>query len=81
MKELLLNIAGMSCQGCMNTVKMHIENVEGVEDLDIELAPGSARILIQDNVDYRKIIDEINHETQYHASFAGENEVDEYYEI
>ncbi len=78
MKEIILNIEGMTCQGCMNTVKMHINNIIEYGEVELELVPGSADIICDDDVDFRDIIDEINHNTNYHASFVEENEVEDY---
>ncbi len=48
MKKITLSIAGMSCQGCANTVKGAIAAVEGVRRADVSLEQKQARLVLED---------------------------------
>ncbi len=47
MKKITLSIAGMSCQGCANTVKGALEGVEGVRRADVSLEQEQARLVLE----------------------------------
>ena len=46
MKKITLSIAGMSCQGCANTVKAALAGVEGVRRADVSLEQKRARLVL-----------------------------------
>ncbi len=48
MKKITLSIAGMSCQGCANTVKGALAGVEGVRRADVSLEQTQARLVLED---------------------------------
>ena len=48
MKKITLSIAGMSCQGCANTVKGALAGVEGVRRADVSLHHEQARLVLED---------------------------------
>ncbi len=48
MKKITLSIAGMSCQGCANTVKAALAGVEGVRRADVSLEQEQARLVLED---------------------------------
>ncbi len=48
MKKITLSIAGMSCQGCANTVKGALAGVEGVRRADVSLERRQARLVLED---------------------------------
>ena len=48
MKKITLSIAGMSCQGCANTVKGALAGVEGVRRADVSLEQEHARLVLED---------------------------------
>ncbi len=48
MKKITLSIAGMSCQGCANTVKGALVGVEGVRRADVSLEQKQARLVLED---------------------------------
>ncbi len=47
MKQITLSIAGMSCQGCANTVKAALAGVEGVRRADVSLEQRRARLVLE----------------------------------
>ncbi len=47
MKKITLSIAGMSCQGCANTVKGALAGVEGVRRADVSLEQEQARLVLE----------------------------------
>ncbi|BCU71018.1 heavy metal translocating P-type ATPase [Stygiolobus caldivivus] len=56
-KEEELKIVGMHCSTCASTVSKAIKGVQGVEDVNVNLASGEAKIVVQDK---RKLKDIIN---------------------
>ncbi len=46
MKKITLSIAGMSCQGCANTVRGALAGVEGVRRADVSLEQKRARLVL-----------------------------------
>ncbi len=48
MKKITLSIAGMSCQGCANTVKGALAGIEGVRRADVSLEQTQARLVLED---------------------------------
>ncbi|URA11265.1 cation transporter [Thermospira aquatica] len=75
MKRVYVNISGMSCQGCMNIVKNTLMKVEGVVDVEVELVPGSAKIICDENVKSAQLVSSINENTSYKASLQKEEDV------
>ncbi len=47
MKKITLSIAGMSCQGCANTVKGALAGIEGVRRADVSLEQKQARLVLE----------------------------------
>ena len=56
-KEEELKIVGMHCATCVSTVSKAIKSVEGVKDVNVNLASGEAKIVLEDK---RKLKDIIN---------------------
>ncbi len=48
MKMITLSIAGMTCQGCANTVTAALAGVEGVRRADVSLEQKRARLVLED---------------------------------
>ena len=57
MKEIILKIDGMMCEGCENRVKNAIKNIEGVENVTADHNTGKV-IVISDNEVSEEIIKE-----------------------
>ena len=72
MKHIILSIQGMSCQGCVNTVKNTLSTVYGVHDVVVELAAKRATILCDDEVNANSLVNHINTNTTYKASLLKE---------
>lgn len=49
MKTVTLNIEGMTCGGCVNSVTRVLEAIEGVEKAQVDLASGRAVINIAES--------------------------------
>ena len=47
MENIVLKVAGMSCQGCVRSVTSALQAVPGVTDVDVSLANGEATIKFQ----------------------------------
>ena len=48
MKTVELNVSGMSCGHCVDTVRSALAAVLGVADAEVSLADGRARVSAQD---------------------------------
>ena len=48
MKTVELNVSGMSCGHCVDTVRSALAAVHGVADAEVSLADGRARVSAQD---------------------------------
>ena len=44
MKTLTFDIEGMTCNGCVSSVKTALAKVDGVRAVDVSLAPGKATL-------------------------------------
>ena len=44
MERLLINVSGMSCQGCVQSVSAALAAVAGVEQVEVSLQSGQAAI-------------------------------------
>ncbi|MCS6786598.1 MAG: heavy-metal-associated domain-containing protein [Thiobacillaceae bacterium] len=44
MQELNLKVGGMSCGGCVASVKRLLGAIEGVAEVDVDLAQGRVRV-------------------------------------
>jgi len=51
-----LNIEGMACQFCVNTVSSRLDNVEGVESIRIDLKAKKGIILVDKNTDIDELL-------------------------
>lgn len=44
METTKLHVTGMSCMGCVNSVKRVLSDLDGVQTVDIDLASGQVQI-------------------------------------
>lgn len=44
MNEITLSVTGMTCGGCVNSVKRVLAVLPGVQSVDVSLEPGEARV-------------------------------------
>lgn len=44
MNTLILNVTGMSCMGCVNSVKNLVGALPGIDGIDIDLASGRVEV-------------------------------------
>ncbi|BFH72363.1 copper-translocating P-type ATPase [Sulfurisphaera javensis] len=58
-KEEELKIIGMHCATCVNTVSKAIKSVQGIEDVNVNLASGEAKIIAKDNVKLKEVINAV----------------------
>ncbi len=49
-KTIKLNIGGMTCQGCANTIVRYLEREKGVEEVSIDWKAGSGVVVIDPEV-------------------------------
>lgn len=45
MKEEVFRVLGMSCQGCVRSVSRALVALDGVEEVEVSLEEGAARVL------------------------------------
>ena len=55
MKEIKLNILGMTCEHCVRTVKNALYSVEGVSEVDVSLEEQTARVKVEEGVPFEKL--------------------------
>lgn len=62
MKTITLNISGMGCSGCANTVESALQSLEGVGSVKVELDKETAEVSYDDSrvqlSDFEKAIDD-----------------------
>lgn len=58
-KEEELKIVGMHCATCVNTVSKAIKNVQGVEDVNVNLASGEAKIIANPNIKLKEVVNAV----------------------
>ena len=46
MNEIILSVTGMTCGGCVNSVKRVLTALPGVQGAEVTLQPGQARVVI-----------------------------------
>ncbi len=51
MKELVINVEGMKCQGCENRIKNAIVAIDGVKKVNANHKRGIVNIVVEDNID------------------------------
>lgn len=54
MKEIIINVEGMMCEGCENRIQNALKNIEGIEDVIANHKDGTVTI-IAENIDIEKI--------------------------
>ena len=69
MKNLRLNIEGMSCGHCVGRVKEALAGLQGVAEVDVSLDENSARIQTQDDFDVNAAITAVK-QAGYEATAA-----------
>ncbi|MGA7180424.1 MAG: heavy-metal-associated domain-containing protein [Thiobacillaceae bacterium] len=48
MREEILSITGMTCGGCVNSVTRVLKGLPGVQQVEVTLVPGQARVQIDE---------------------------------
>jgi copper chaperone CopZ len=69
MKNVTLNITGMSCEGCANSVKSALLQLEGVKKAEVSLADKEAVLEVEEIVDATDLIAAVE-AAGYQASVA-----------
>ena len=46
MDEIILSVTGMTCGGCVNSVKKVLLALPGVQRAEVTLTPGQARLVV-----------------------------------
>jgi len=44
MQQLSLKVEGMTCMGCVNSVKRLLTALDGVEEVDVDLSQGGVQV-------------------------------------
>lgn len=50
MKELILNVEGMMCEGCENRIKNAVGSIDGVVDIAPNHKTGIVKVIVRENV-------------------------------
>ena len=56
MKETIIKVKGMVCEGCENRVKNALGEVQGIEKVEADYKTGLVKVLGNENIE-RKIIE------------------------
>lgn len=65
----MINVEGMSCGHCSNAVKNLIEEVEGIESVEVDLGAKEARVSFDNSTtNSQSIIENINSSEIYKAT-------------
>lgn len=64
MKETILTISGMMCEGCENRVKNAVKNIDGVESVTADHTTGKVVVTSNDTVS-KEAIEEILEDIGY----------------
>ena len=59
MKEIILKVTGMMCEGCENRIKNAVKNMEGVETVVANHQEGTVKLSLNENADISKIKEKI----------------------
>ena len=51
MKEIILNVKGMACEGCENRIKNVVKNIEGVEEVKADHNTGKVIITLNKDIE------------------------------
>lgn len=59
MKEIILNVEGMVCNGCENRVKNALETIDEVENVVANYQTGIVTIMLKQEIEKNKIEEKI----------------------
>lgn len=59
MKEIILKVTGMMCEGCENRIQNAVKNMEGVETVVANHQEGTVKLSLNENADISKIKEKI----------------------
>jgi copper ion binding protein len=59
MKELVISVAGMSCNHCKMAVETEIKELNGVETAEVSLKNKNVKVTIEQDLDLEKIYEAI----------------------
>ena len=68
MKEIILNVKGMMCNGCENRIQNALKTLDGVNEVDANHEDGTVKINMEDGMDVNKIkekIEDIGFEVEF----------------
>ena len=61
-KQIIVNIGGMGCAGCANTIQEALESMEGIIEASVDLESDTASVTYNPNAvstsDFKKAIEE-----------------------
>ncbi len=70
MKTITLNVTGMSCEGCANSVRSALSRVEGVHNAEVSLEEKKAVVALEDGVRAADLLDAVE-AAGYEATVGG----------
>ena len=59
MKETIINVKGMVCNGCENRVKNALKTIDGVEEVEANYTNGIVKVKSKDEVEESTLKDKI----------------------
>ena len=55
MKEIIINVEGMACEGCENRIQNAVNNIDGVDEVIANHKTGIVKIVGKDNISENEI--------------------------
>ena len=59
MKETIINVKGMVCNGCENRVKNALKTIDGVEEVEANYTNGIVKVTSKDEIEESSLKDKI----------------------
>ena len=59
MKELVINVEGMHCEGCENRIKNAIKEIDGIEEVNANHETGIVNVIVKKSVNEKERKDTI----------------------
>jgi copper chaperone CopZ len=60
MSDFKLNISGITCGGCVASIKNSLSDLQQIENIDVNPANGEANLSLNDDMTLKTVIEKIN---------------------
>ncbi len=59
MKRITLRVTDMKCDGCVSSVKSALDDVAGVQDVEVSLEEKTARLAVEEGIPVERLVDAV----------------------